>query len=195
MIGKIKGILVEVENNQGLIETTSGVSYQVFLTQAVLRSTEVNSKIDVFTYLQVREDALVLFGFGTKDDLFFFKMLLTVPGVGPKTAYSVVSISDSDKIMQAVKNQEVEKLTQIPGLGRKTALKIILELSPKFKDELRMDKIYLSEDDKLVIDALVSLGLSKHESAKLLDKVDRKLSVEKRIKAALNLATSARKEK
>lgn len=195
MIGKIKGILVEVENNSGLIETASGVSYQVFLTQSVLRNTKVNSNIDVYTYLQVREDALVLFGFGSKDDLFFFKMLLTVPGVGPKTAYSVVSISDSEKIMEAVKNQEVEKLTQIPGLGRKTALKIILELSPKFKDELRIDKIYLSEDDKLVVDALVSLGLSKHESAKLLDKVDRELSVEKRIKAALNLATSGRKEK
>ena len=91
MIGKLKGKLVEVDGNLGLIETSGGVFYQVFLPPQLITSHQSLTTIDLYTYLQVRDDALVLFGFETKRHYDFFKLLLTVSGVGPKTAFSVIS--------------------------------------------------------------------------------------------------------
>src|SRR3989339_724099 len=104
MIGKLKGKLVEVDKNIGLIETSGGVFYQVFLP------TSLNSPIELYTYLQVRDDALVLFGFETKKHHDFFKLLLTVSGVGPKTAFSVISLVPLDKLVQCVTSNDVDSL-------------------------------------------------------------------------------------
>lgn len=187
MIGKLRGKLIEVSGNIGLIETTSGVSYDVFLTPSVISKIPINSSIIVRTYLQVRDDALVLFGFETKNEYDFFKLLLTVPGVGPKTAFTVISFIKVNQIIAAVKNNEVDILTQVPGLGKKTAMKIILELSSKFEAEFEMKNMVLSEEDKTVVDALVSLGFKSHEAKKILGKLPKNLSLEERIKKALKI--------
>src|SRR5574341_2106201 len=103
MIGKIKGKLSEVDGNIGLIETPGGVFYQVYVTPSILINRELSKPIEIYTYLQVRDDALVLFGFQTKQEFNFFKMLINVDGVGPKTAFSVVSFSKIEELKLAIK--------------------------------------------------------------------------------------------
>src|SRR3990167_6272911 len=118
MIGKLKGKLVEIDRNIGLIETSGGVFYQVFLPNSLTSSTSLDTPIEIYTYLQVRDDALVLFGFGTKQQHDFFLLLLTVSGVGPKTAFTVISALKTEEIIQAVTSNEVDALTKVPGLGK-----------------------------------------------------------------------------
>lgn len=186
MIGKLKGKLIEVSGNVGLIETSGGVSYEVFLTPQLLTThSTLLTNIDVYTFLQVRDDALVLFGFQTKREYEFFKLLLSVSGVGPKTAFSVISFVPLDSLVSSVRANDVDVLTQVPGLGRKTAMKIILELSTKLKSDFDMKNMVLSEEDKTVIEALMSLGYKAVEARKLLSKLPKNLSVEEKIKEAL----------
>jgi len=190
MIGKIKGKLIEVDNNIGLIETSSGLSYNVFLTPSLLSTLHLPSPIEVYTYLQVREDALVLFGFESKEQSKLFMLLLTVSGVGPKTAYTVISYSEINALFAAIKENNIDYFTKIPGLGKKTAMKIILELSQKLKQEFSLEKMYLSEDDKLVIDAFISLGFKSNEAKKILQQIPKNLSVEEKIKKGLQLSNN-----
>lgn len=186
MIGKLKGRLVEVDRNVGLIETSGGVFYQVFLPPKLITShLSLKTVIEIYTYLQVRDDALILFGFEAKKELEFFKLLLTVPGVGPKTAYSVISQIPSDQLVTYVQANDINSITQVPGLGKKTAMKIILELSSKLKTSFDMKNMDLSDDDKTVIEALVSLGYKSYDAKKLLSKLSKNLSVEEKIKEAL----------
>ncbi len=186
MIGKLKGKLVEVDKNIGLIETSGGVFYQVFLPTSLLSSIiNYPSSIEIYTYLQVRDDALVLFGFKTKQQHDFFLLLLTVSGVGPKTAFNVISSLKTEEIIRAVTSNEVEALTRVPGLGRKTAMKIILELSSKLKTDFDMKNMVLSDDDQTVIDALIALGYKSYDAKKILSKLPKNLSVEEKLKLAL----------
>jgi len=187
MIGKLKGRLTEVdENNLGLIETSSGVFYQVFLTSTFIKNHSLSKDVEIYTYLQVREDALVLFGFEKKDEYDFFKLLLTVSGVGPKTAFLVISFIPVDQLIKAVQSNDSDVFSHIPGLGKKTAMKIILELSSKLKTEFDMKKMILNEEDKTVLDALVSLGFKMSEAKKIFVKLPKDLSVEEKIKKALS---------
>ncbi len=187
MIGKLKGKLSELSGNVGLIETSGGVFYQVFLPISLTAPTSLNSPIELYTYLQVRDDALILFGFQTKKQHDFFKLLLTVSGVGPKTAFSVISFIKLDQLVQYVQSNDVNAFTQVPGLGRKTAMKIILELSSKLKSDFDISKMILSDEDKTVIGALVSLGYKSYDAKKLLSKLPKNLTVEEKIKEALKI--------
>ena len=193
MIGKIKGTLIEIDQNTGLIETASGTSYRVYLTPLLMKGFPINSLVEVYTYLQVREDALILFAFKTRGEFDFFKLLLSVSGVGPKTAYSIISYLTVARMTQAIKDNDVAVFTSIPGLGKKTSMKIILELSQKLKEEFSMDKMYLSEEDKVVVDALISLGFKSQEAKSLLPKIPRELSIEEKIKKGIQLATNHKK--
>ena len=186
MIGKLKGKLVEVDKNVGLIETSGGVFYQVFLPPYFL-SLSVPAQVEIYIYLQVRDDALVLFGFETKQQHDFFLLLLTVSGVGPKTAFTVISALKTEEIVRAVTSNEVDALTKVPGLGRKTAMKIILELSSKFKSEFDMKNMVLSDDDQTAVSALVSLGYKSYDAKKIISKFPKNLTVEEKIKEALKV--------
>lgn len=185
MIGKLKGKLTEVEGNTGLIETKGGVFYTLYLTPQLISSHNPESEIEVYTYLQVREDALVLFGFENKSKYDFFKLLLGVQGVGPKTAFSVVSFLRENELYDAVRKNQVDVFTKVPGLGKKTSMKIILELSTKLKSDFDMKNMVVSEEDKTVIDALVSLGYKVHDAKKVLSKLPKDLTVEEKIREAL----------
>ncbi|MEK7109868.1 MAG: Holliday junction branch migration protein RuvA [Patescibacteria group bacterium] len=187
MIGKLKGKLVEVDGNLGLIETSGGVFYQVFLPSSFVRRSlgEDGSLIELYTYLQVRDDALVLFGFETKKHHDFFKLLLSVSGVGPKTAFSVISAIPLDSLVQFVQSNDADAFTQVPGLGRKTAMKIILELSSKLKSDFDMSKMVLSDDDQTAVSALVSLGYKSYDAKKIVSKLPKNLTVEEKIREAL----------
>jgi holliday junction DNA helicase RuvA len=190
MIGKIKGKLIELDGNVGLVETTGGISYEINLTPALISSNQLGKAIELYTYFQVRDDAHVLFGFKTREEQKLFKLLISVSGVGPKIAFTVVSFSKESELMSAIKANDVNYFSKIPGLGKKTAMKIILELSQKLQSEFKMEKMYLSEEDKTVVDALVSLGFKSQEAKSILTKIPKNLSVEEKIREALRSATS-----
>lgn len=186
MIGKIKGILAEVDGTVGLIETASGVYYRVYLTTALLASSQPAHPIEVYTYHVVREDAQMLFGFENKKEYTVFELLLSVPGVGPKSAFSIISFSTVDEIIEAVRGNDAKYFTRIKGLGKKTALKIILELANRFDSEfVYTPEITLSADEQTVVDALASLGFAKKEAQELVTKLPSDLSVEDKIRIGI----------
>jgi Holliday junction DNA helicase RuvA len=188
MIGKIKGILSHVEGNKGLIDTISGVSYEVFLTPQCL-TRGVGQEIEVITYLQVREDNLTLFGFEDRVKYRFFTMLLSVDGVGPKSAFTIISHTEPSEMMQAVSQSNVDYFSSVPGVGKKTAQKIVLELSHKIDGEFEFSSLSVSSDDALAFDALTALGFMRKEIQEALSKTDKSLPVEERVKSAIQLLT------
>lgn len=187
MIAKLTGILSEFDDKTAVIDTDSGVSYELFITPSALSQTQLGDTITVYTHLQVRDDTHVLFGFVSKEEKSFFHLLLSVPGVGPKTAFSITSHISFEQAIEAVRTNTVKLFSEIPGIGKKTAMKILLELSQKFKTEFKFEQ-HLSADDKTVIDALVELGYKKSEAQQLFEKIPKELSIEKKIQQALKMS-------
>lgn len=190
MIGKIRGTLSEIDGNVGLIETSSGVFYEVFLPQSLLTLSPGNKQIEVYTYLHVREDAQILFGFKGRKEHQFFKVLLSVSGIGPKTAFSIISYCEVIDLLAAVRNNDLSYFSKIPGLGKKTAMKLILELSQKMDQEFKMEKMYLSDEDKTFVDALVSLGFKSSQAKEMLQRIPQDFTLEQKIKEGIRLATT-----
>lgn len=189
MIGKLKGTLVELEGSEGLIETSGGVYYLSYLTPEIIGKSRLGEKIEIYTYLNVKEDGLTLFGFEDKKKKRLFLMLLSVDGVGPKLAFSIISFTDADQIITAVKASDIAFFNAISGIGKKTAQKILLELSSKFDTEFEIDNTVLSQDDTTVIEALASLGFDKNISIKTLSKIEKGLSVENKIRESIKIMT------
>ena len=187
MIAKITGTLSEFDEKIAVIDTSSGVSYELFITPAALTQKQLGDTLTVYTHLQVRDDAHVLFGFVSNEEKRFFHLLLSVPGVGPKTAFTITSHISFEQAVEAVKTNTVKLFSEIPGVGKKTAMKIVLELSVKFKTEFKFEQ-QLSPEDKTVIDALVELGYKKSEAQQLFEKLPKELSIEKKIQEALRMS-------
>ena len=194
MIAKIKGTLIDIEGNKGLIETASGLSYEVSLVPSIIKNNILGKNIEVFTQFIVREDSQTLYGFVDKSEINIFKMLLSISGIGPKVAFGVISFSNPDDLIAAVKNNDIDFFTRVPGLGRKTALKIVLELSSKLESGFSLSKVYFSEEDKLVLDAMVSLGFKTEEARKIMSNIPKNLTVEEKIKKGLQLGTTKKKK-
>lgn len=191
MIGKIKGTLCELDGNIGLVETTSGLFYQIFLTNSVLFSlpAKLPHEVEMYTHLHVREDALTLFGFSNKKEMKIFNMLLNVSGVGAKSAFHIISSVKPDDLVNAVRQNDHAFFTQIKGLGKKTALKIILELSSKFDSEFSFEEKHITPEDTTIVEALISLGFEKRDITTILLKLDATTSVEERVKKGIKLLT------
>lgn len=183
MIGYIKGELAEINENYIIIET-GNIGYEIYLPVSSIPDLPPRkSTIKLYTYLHVREDALCLFGFLTKDDLEMFKLLITVNGIGPKVALGILSGITADEIRFAVLAEDTKSLSKAPGVGPKTAGKIILELKDKFQPEsafmqmlenqtenLNTDSIYGKREE--AVQALIALGYTSSESYKILNQID-----------------------
>jgi len=192
MIGKIKGILTEIEGNTGLIETSSGVFYRVHLTNRFLYSIQLPKAIEVYTYHHIREDTQQLFGFEYNTEYRLFEFLLSVPGIGPKSAFHIISVAKPEEIVHAIRENDRTFFTKIKGLGKKTALKIILELSSKFDSEFIFEpEIPLTPDEQTVVGALVSLGFDKKKSRDMLSQVSDETSIEDKIKQSIKRMSSS----
>lgn len=189
MIGKVKGILSEINGNVGLIETPNGIFYEVILPASFL-NTKPGEPFEIYTHFHVREDVQQLFGFKSKKEQAFFKLLISVNGVGPKTAFQIVSFSNADDLIEAIKKNDSGFFARVPGLGKKTALKIILELASKLDATFELEQQYVSEDDKMVVDALVSLGFKSQEAKEIMKKLPKDLTLEQKIKEGLKLGSS-----
>jgi len=183
MISFLKGELAEIKDNYVILEVNN-IGYEISLpASAIMELPSKGSSIKLFTYLHVREDAIGLFGFLTKDDLEMFKLLITVNGIGPKGALGILSGISADEIRFAVLAEDAKTIAKAPGIGNKTASKLILELRDKFKlenaFELRLMNQAGSKSSSGVfskreeaIQALTVLGYSATDALKIVNQVD-----------------------
>ncbi len=174
MIGFITGRIDHMGTNFILVDT-NGVGYRIFMNTGDLARLQVDQKVKVYTYLSVREDALQLFGFLSYDAYSLFTQLITVSGIGPKMAQGILSASKVDSFYLAVKNRDVKFLTKLPGIGKKTAERLLLELKDMVAPEglqdedgsgLSFNEENLDDDTTTlgaVAEGLASLGFRRDE--------------------------------
>jgi Holliday junction DNA helicase RuvA len=186
MIALLKG-QVELLQRPFAIIDVNGVGYKVLLPDSVYSKLTLGEKVKIFTYTYVREDALDLFGFLEAEDLKLFENLLTVSGVGPKTALNIFSFGGRKDIIEAIIKGDVAFFTSVPRLGTKNAQKIIIELKNKMGSTADLD---LSGNDLLenaeVVQALKNFGFSVQEAQKAVREVKKDgITTEERIRLAL----------
>ena len=183
MISYIKGELTEVFEDTVVVET-NGIGYNIRVPGSVLdRLPSVGSFVRIYTYLYVKEDAMNLFGFLSRDDLSVFKLLLNVSGIGPKGALAILSTIGPDDLRFAVLSEDVKTISSAPGIGAKTAKRLIIEL----KDKLKLAEVFetalankekaSSENDVLLakneaVEALVALGYASAQAMKAVQQVE-----------------------
>lgn len=197
MISYIKGELTEVFDDIIIVES-SNIGYNIRVPASLISNIpKVGTNIKVYTYLYVREDALSLYGFMTRDDLNVFKLLISVNGIGPKGALGILSTITPNELRYAVLSDDVKLISSSPGIGVKTAQKLIIEL----KDKLKLEDVFenqLSIDDNIgnatnsdgkneAIQALVALGYGSNEAIRAVKQVDDQIykDPEKILKEAL----------
>ena len=166
MIGRIQGILVSVHPPRLLVDC-QGVGYEIDVPMSTLyQLPETNQKITLLTHFQVREDAQQLFGFATETEREAFRRLIKISGVGSRTALAVLSGMSVNELAQAIAMQEAGRLTQVPGIGKKTAERLCLELKGKLAPDLGIvgGKPQAIEASSEVLQALLALGYSEKEA-------------------------------
>jgi holliday junction DNA helicase RuvA len=171
----------------GLVVDVAGVGYLVSATPSVLRRADGASEVTVETYLHVREDALQLYGFADAAERALFVQLLGVSGIGPKVALAVVSSASPDELQRAIALKDTVRFQAIPGIGKKTAERIVLELEGSI---IESAPVTGSDAPRELVarDALVELGYSVIEAEQALASVDPELPVEDRVREALRSA-------
>ena len=189
MISRLRGSPV-ARTADGLVLDVAGVGYLVAATPAALRKADAGGEMVVETYLHVREDALQLFGFADADERELFVHLLSVNGVGPKVALAVVSGSPAAELRRAIVREDAARFQAIPGIGKKTAERIVLELKEKLGSDAA-DPAPPREDGEghlVAREALVELGYSVLEAERALAAIDPDLAPEERVRLALRQA-------
>lgn len=185
MISYLEGTIKHKVGNH-LILLTNGVGYKVFVPIDIVTQTKLNQKLTLYTYTYVKEDALDLYGFPTSEDLQLFELLLTVSGIGPKTALAIFSNGKLTKIREAIVKGDVEFFTNIPRLGKKNAQKIIIELRPKLGSLEELDLTKETGETKEIIEALKSFGFSTSEAREAVRAIkDIEGNVSEKIRQAL----------
>jgi len=187
MIGRIQGTLVSVHPPRLLVDC-QGVGYEIDVPMSTLyQLPEVNQKITLLTHFQVREDAQQLFGFATEIEREAFRQLIKISGVGSRTALAVLSGMSVNELAQAIALQEAGRLTQVPGIGKKTAERLCLELKGKLAPDLGITggKPQAIEASSEVLQALLALGYSEKEALLALKQIPPETSVSDGIRMGL----------
>ena len=198
MLAYIKGIL-EIKTKGYIVIDANGIGYKIFMPEsAISKLCNIGEKVQVYTFMRVREDDISLYGFLTNEELRMFELLLGVSGIGAKGALTILSNITPSQFALAVISNNVDILKKLPGIGAKTAQRVILELKDKLKKEQEIDivqgeeevtfKHVIEEDEKVseAISALQVLGYTKKEIMLALEKVDMaNLSVEDIIRKGL----------
>ena len=205
MLAYIKGKL-EMKMTGYVVIDVGGLGYKVFMSEVGIENIgNIGETVKVHTYYRVREDDISIFGFNTLEELKMFELLLGVSGVGAKTALTMLAVCEPSEFALAVISEDVKALTGIPGIGPKSAKRIILELKDKIKKEQEIENIKnqvedkksntkvqlaIKNDDKLqeAISALQVLGYNKKQIEKVFENIDTKeMSTEELIRKGLNL--------
>ena len=198
MIGYIKGPIAEITPDRLVLEN-GGIGYEIFVPSSILDSgARQGQELKVYTYLHVREDALQLFGFRSRDELQVYRLLLGISGIGPKAAIGILSAMSVDTLRFAVLSDDAAAIAKAPGIGKKTAQKLILELKDKFSLEEAFEKKLAANQQSAAeqinedaaseaVQALVALGYSGTEALQAVKKVEgaADMDTEAVLKAAL----------
>lgn len=185
MIGRLTGTLAEKTPPQLLIDV-NGVGYEVDVPMSSFYNLPgLGERVTLLTHFVVREDAQVLFGFLTHEERSTFRQLVKISGVGPRTALSILSGLSVNELAQAVSLQESGRLVKVPGIGKKTAERLLLELKGKLGDALAAPATVKSDAQADILQALVALGYSDREAAATLKGLPADVGVSDGIKLAL----------
>jgi Holliday junction DNA helicase RuvA len=186
MIGKLTGTLSEKNPPQVLVDC-HGVGYEVDVPMSTFFNLPgVGEKVSLLTHFVVREDAQILFGFGSPGEREAFRQLIKISGVGPRTALAVLSGMSVADIGQAVTQQDASRLVKVPGIGKKTAERLLLELKGKIGADLgHAGSIVVDDKQGDILQALVALGYSDKEAQAALKSLPKDVSVSEGIKQAL----------
>ncbi len=212
MLAYIKGIL-EIKASDYVVIDVGGLGYKVFMSAIGMEKLgKIGDTVKVHTYYRVREDDISIFGFNTNEELRMFELLLSVSGVGAKTALAMLAVCSPSEFVLAIVSEDIKVLTSIPGIGPKSAKRIILELKDKIKKEQQMQELtnasntnkefsetnikvkQLIEDDNKVQEAIAALqvlGYNKKEIEKAFMKIEKaNLTTEDLIKKGLVLLSN-----
>ena len=185
MIGRLTGTLAAKSPPQLLVDV-GGVGYEVDVPMSSFYNLPaLGEKVSLLTHFVVREDAQILFGFLTHEERHTFRQLIRITGVGPRMALSLLSGLSVSELAQAVARQETGRLVKVPGIGKKTAERLLLELKGKLADALAAPTTVASDAQADILQALVALGYSDREAAAALKTLPADASVSDGIKLAL----------
>ncbi len=197
MIAHIKGTL-ETKATDYVVIDVGGLGYKIYMSATGMEKLgNIEDKVKVYTYYRVREDDISIFGFNTNEELRMFELILSVSGVGAKTAQTIVALTNPSEFAIAIISDDISYLTKIPGIGAKSAQRIILELKDKMKKEKSITQTKNTKVKEAIVDsnkveeaisALQVLGYNKKEIEKAFMKLDKKdLSTEDLIRKGLTI--------
>ena len=190
MIYSVRGKLIHTENSAAVVEC-GGVGYLCQTTMNTLKTLKLNSEVTLYTYLNVREDAVDLFGFATQNELATFKTLISVSGVGPKAGLSVLSELTAEQVAMAIATDDIKTITRAQGIGKKIAQRIILELKDKLakSEQTESGNVQMPQtvggNVAKAIEALGVLGYTPADVSPVLANFDAGLPVEQLIAMTL----------
>jgi holliday junction DNA helicase RuvA len=189
VISRLRGKAVALEA-EGLVLDVNGVGYRLFATPTAVKKADGADEIVLETHLHVREDAMQLFGFADVDERELFEQLLSVSGVGPKVALAIVSGYSPAELRRAIVREDDALFQSIPGIGKKTAQRVVLELKEKIAPLAAVEAPHLGAGDGHIVarDALVELGYSAAEAEQRLAAIDPDLPPAERVREALRAA-------
>ena len=183
MINFVKGKLVEILDNKIIVET-GGVGFDIFFPSSnIVNLPELDTEIKIYTFMNVKEDEISLYGFLTKEDKEMFLKLLTVNSVGPKGALNIISKLGFSTLIKAIANEDASLISSVPGIGQKTASKICIELGDKIRKlnfDSKLDNIKANNDENKkiqnvreeAIEALIKLGYKENKAREILSSLD-----------------------
>ena len=193
MIASLQGKLESLGSN-GAIINVGGIGFQVYMPTSTLSTLgAIGKEVRLHTYLHLREDNVALYGFASTEELGLFQNLLSVSGIGPKLALAMLSAMNIERLIMAIVTGSADLLTEIPGIGKKTANRLILELKDKLgAGWITTPGVQLAEENTEVLAALTSLGYSIAEATRAVASLpaDSKLSLEDKVKLALAYFTT-----
>ena len=191
MIGRLTGILLEKTPPQVVIDV-HGIGYEVDVPMSTFFNLPaLGDKATLLTHFVVREDGQFLFGFGTEGERFAFRQLLKISGIGARTALAVLSGLSVGELAEAIARQEVGRLTKVPGIGKKTAERLLLELKGKLADALPSAQRAADDNQHDIINALLALGYNDREASAVMKQLPPGLSTSDGIRQALKLLSKA----
>ena len=191
MIGKLTGTLCDKNPPQVMVDC-HGVGYEVHVPMSTFYNLpELGSPVSLLTHFVVREDAQILYGFESAQEREAFRQLIKITGVGPRTALSVLSGMSVADLSQAVTMQEGGRLMKVPGIGKKTAERLLLELKGKLGPDIGLSSQMANDAQGDILQALLALGYSDKEAALALKALPKELSVSDGIKQALRALSKA----
>ncbi len=183
MIGHLKGKIIWSDLKYVVLDVAN-VGYKINTNTAVLPK-EVGGAVEFWTYLAVRENALDLYGFQNREELAFFELLISVSGIGPKSALTILSLASLSNLRRAISEGDTSHLIKVSGIGKKIAEKIVVELKDKIDTDENTEQTLSGDIDAL--EALKSLGYSERQSREALKKVTDTLGAGEKVKKALKI--------